>query len=123
MHTVTTGTTPSIKVERLALLMTVQNLVELTVTEDNATAHETVRAMTRYFLEALEQVWSERSRSKLTDELVIVNWQKLTSLIHASRHVERSNNLADGLRGRRLLSEAQRGKRRWLSRFVRHFYA
>jgi Ni,Fe-hydrogenase III small subunit len=106
VHAVTAGSTSSVEVERLALLMAVQDLSQLAVTEHNAAAHETVRAVAGHLLEALEQVGSERSGAELANKLVVVDGQQLASLIDTSRHIERGNDLTDGLRGGRLFGEA-----------------
>lgn len=61
--------------------MAIQDLAQLAVTKNNAASHKTVRAVASDLLEAFEQFWSERSGTKLTDKLVVVNGKELASLI------------------------------------------
>jgi hypothetical protein len=100
--------------------MAIQDLAQLAVTEHNAAAHETVRAVAGDLLEALQQVGGEGSGAELTDKLVIVEGQELASLIDTTRDIEGSDDLADSLCGGRLVSEAKRSERWGLSWFVRH---
>ena len=121
VHAVATRATSRVEIERLTLLMAVQDLAELAVTEHNAAAHKTVWTVTSHLLKALEQIRGERARAELANQLVIVDGKKLSRLIDAARDIERGDNLASGLGGiGSLFGETQVSERRRLAWFVCH---
>lgn len=100
--------------------MAVQDLVQLTVAEHNASAHETVRAVAGDLLKAREDIRCEWCGSELSNQFVIVHRQKLAGLIDATGDIERRDDLTDGLYRGGFFGEAQCGERRWLTWFVHH---
>lgn len=54
VHTIAARATAGVEIERLALLMAVKDLVQLTVAEHNASAHETVRTVAGHLFKALQ---------------------------------------------------------------------
>lgn len=117
VHAVTTRSTARVEEEGLTLLMLVQNLRQVTVTEDNASAHETMRPVASHLLEALQKCSIDRCGAKLACELLIVDRQELARLIDSAGDIEWCDDLANGL-GLGLLVDAQVVERRGL--FGRH---
>lgn len=97
VHTITTRTTASVQVERLALLMQVEDLGQVTVTEHNAAAHESVRPVASDLLEALKDGRSQRASAELLHQFVVVDREQFARLIHTTRDIERCHDLAGRL--------------------------
>jgi hypothetical protein len=120
VHAVTAGATASVKVKGLTLLMAIQDLVQLAVTEHNASAHESMRAVAGDLLEALKDIRGERGGAKLAGKLLIIDRKKLARLINTTGDIERGNDLAGSLGCWGFFGETQAGERRGLAWFVRH---
>jgi len=98
VHAITAGATASVKVERLALLMTVQDLGQFAVAEHNASAHETVWPVAGDLLETLKDIRGERTSTELAREFLIVDWQELARLVDTTGDIEGGDDLSGSLR-------------------------
>lgn len=120
VHAVAARPTPSVEVKWLPLFIAIKNQVQVTVAEDNSSAHKSMRPTSSYSFEALKQFFGYTSRSKFPNQFIIVNGEKLARLVDTTRHIERSHNLSDCLGRGGLLGQAQCGESGGLSRFIGH---
>ena len=67
------GPSTSVQVERLALLVGVQNLLKVALAEENAASDESMRLLADRALQSLDQLRRDREASVLVDQFVIVD--------------------------------------------------
>ena len=120
MHAITARSAPRVQKKRLALLMPIQDQIELSMAKDDASTHESMGPMARYSLEPVEKILVDEICAKVPHKLVVVHRQKLARLIHSTRNIKRRDDLLDSLGRRGFLCQAQVGERWWLSWFVCH---
>lgn len=120
MHTIATRSTARVEIERLALLMAIQDQAQITMAEDNPPTHESMWTAARDFLKALQQLWRDRCGAELPYQLVVVHRQQLARLIHAAGDIEWCYNLAGRFLVIGFLREAQLGQSWRLPWFVWH---
>jgi hypothetical protein len=72
VHTITTRPSSSIQEERLSLLMTIQDQIEISMTENNPSSHKTMWLVSSHFLESLQIFLCDLLRSPFLDQGVII---------------------------------------------------
>lgn len=85
--------------ERLPLLITVQDGLEVAVGEDDSAAQEMVRALARDALEAGEQLVVDLLGAELVDQLVVVDGLDHAVGADLARHLCRASSCQRSLEG------------------------
>ena len=93
VHAIAARPAAGVEEERLALLVPVEDPVELAVREEHAPAEEDVRAVAREPFEPLEQRSVDTPRAELVDELVVVDRELLPIRRDRALDIPRSNDL------------------------------
>lgn len=113
MHGIATRTAARVQEERLPFLMSIQDHIEIAMTEHDASSHEAMWFVAGNALKPLQQRRCDGRSAKIDHELVIVDGQELAGLVDSARHVEGSDDLSLGIGFRILLlfSEGEIGDR------------
>ena len=99
MHAATARPPPRIQVKRRALLVRIQDEVQIAMAKHHAAPHEPVRLLARDPFEAFEQRGVDAPRAKGLDQLVVVDGDGLAAGVGAAGDVKGRDDLL--LHGRR----------------------
>ena len=114
VHAIAARSASRVHEEWLALLMPVEDQVELPMAKDDAPAHESMRLMAGYSVEPFEELLADEIRPKVPHQLIVVHGKELALLVHSARDIERCDYLL------MLCGQAQVCECRWLPGFVCH---
>lgn len=87
VHTVTTWSTPGIQEERFSSLMSIQNEIQIPMTEHNSSAHKTVRFVSGDFLKSGQVVLQNLLSTEFVDQLQVVDCFRNTIFANLSRNI------------------------------------
>jgi hypothetical protein len=110
MHRVGGRSTSSVKEERLALLISVEDFLKVAVGEEHSTAEEDVRTVTGELFEALKKLRGNAPGSELVQELLIVDGGDVSGGVNLSGNLPRVDILASGRGGSGVLGNVGVGE-------------